>query len=210
MNITEKQYITKQELCQICNISESTAYKLLKSKKLNFEKCCDGLLHYYKIPLCEVLEYMREQAEKGHYSEKQKEMISRYYRKRSVIFMMTAKINFITNNLLVDMTCRETELRDSLQNIGILIVPSMIYLDNRCTLQIQLNANDEVGEIVKTLINTERDTLGTVQRLCRSVYCLNAKHRAELLEMIENGEITTAAEGIEMAKRLREPMQMCR
>ena len=104
--------------------------------------------------------------------------------------MMTAKINFITNNLLVDMTCRENELRDSLQNIGILIVPSMIYLDNCRTLQIQLNANDEVGEIVKTLINTERDTLGTVQRLCRSVYCLNAKHRAELIEMIENGEIT--------------------
>ena len=76
--------------------------------------------------------------------------------------------------------------------------------------QMKLNANDEVGEIVKTLINTERDTLGTVQRLCRSVYCLNAKHRAELLEMIESGEITTAAEGIEMAKRLREPMQMCR
>ena len=116
--------------------------------------------------------------------------------------MMTAKINFITNNLLVDMTCRENELRSSLQNIGILIVPNMIYLDNRRTLQIQLNANDEVGEIVKTLINTERDTLGTVQRLCRSVYCLNAKHRAELIEMIENGEITTAAEGIEMAKQL--------
>ena len=36
MKITEKQYVTKQELCQICNISESTAYKLLKSKKLNF------------------------------------------------------------------------------------------------------------------------------------------------------------------------------
>ena len=82
--------------------------------------------------------------------------------------MMTAKINFITNNLLVDMTCRENELRSSLQNIGILIVPNMIYLDNRRTLQIQLNANDEVGEI------------------------------------------TTAAEGMEMAKRLREPMQMCR
>ena len=80
MNITEKQYITKQELCQICNISESTAYKLLKIKKLNFEKCCDGLLHYYKISLCEVREYMREQAEKGHYSERQKEMISLYYR----------------------------------------------------------------------------------------------------------------------------------
>ena len=110
--------------------------------------------------------------------------------------MMTAKINFITNNLLVDMTCRENELRNSLQNIGILIVPSMIYLDNRRTLQIQLNANDEVGEIVKTLINTERDTLGTVQRLCRSVYCLNSKHRAELIEMIENGEKHSITKGM--------------
>ena len=85
--------------------------------------------------------------------------------------MMTAKINFITNNLLLDMTCREKELRENLQSAGILIIPSMITLDNNRTLQIQLNANDEVGEIVKTLINTERDTLGTVQRLCRSVYC---------------------------------------
>lgn len=123
--------------------------------------------------------------------------------------MMTAKINFITNNLLLDMTCREKELRENLQSAGILIIPSMITLDNNRTLQIQLNANDEVGEIVKTLINTERDTLGTVQRLCRSVYCLNSKHRAELIEMIENGEITSAAEGIEMAKRLREPVK-CR
>ena len=47
--------------------------------------------------------------------------------------MMTAKINFITNNLLIDMTCPETELRDSLQNIGILIMPSMITLNNRRT-----------------------------------------------------------------------------
>lgn len=123
--------------------------------------------------------------------------------------MMTAKINFITNNLLLDMTCREKELRENLQSAGILIIPSMITLDNNRTLQIQLNANDEVGEIVKTLINTERDTLGTVQRLCRSVYCLNSKHRAELIEMIENGEMTSAAEGIEMAKRLREPVK-CR
>lgn len=123
--------------------------------------------------------------------------------------MMTAKITFITNNLLLDMTCREKELRENLQSAGVLIIPSMITLDNNRTLQIQLNANDEVGEIVKTLINTERDTLGTVQRLCRSVYCLNSKHRAELIEMIENGEITSAAEGIEMAKRLREPVK-CR
>ena len=62
--------------------------------------------------------------------------------------MMTAKINFITKYLLVDMTCRENELRNSLQNIGILIVPSMIYLDNRRTLQIQISADDEENKDV--------------------------------------------------------------
>lgn len=82
MNITEKEYITKQELCQMCNISESTAYKLLKNKKLNFEKCCDGFLHYYKIPVSEVQAYMNEQAEKGCISEKQKKLIRQYYKEK--------------------------------------------------------------------------------------------------------------------------------
>ena len=80
MKITEKQYVTKQELCQICNISESTAYKLLKSKKLNFEKCCDGLLHYYKIPLSEVQRYRCEHGERGCVSHEQKEQIAKYYK----------------------------------------------------------------------------------------------------------------------------------
>ncbi|MGN0106729.1 MAG: type II toxin-antitoxin system RelB/DinJ family antitoxin [Hominilimicola sp.] len=66
MNIIENEYITKQELCQMCNISESTAYKLLKSKKIRFEKCCDGLLHYYKIPMVDVINYMQERADKGY------------------------------------------------------------------------------------------------------------------------------------------------
>ena len=99
MNITEKQYVTKQELCQMCNISESTAYKLLKSKKLNFEKCCDGLLHYYKIPLSEVQKYMREQAEKGCFSDEQKERITKYYKEelRHYPDLIRAKdIQFIT------------------------------------------------------------------------------------------------------------------
>lgn len=83
MNITKKEYITKQELCQMCNISESTAYKLLKSKKINFEKCCDGLLHYYKIPVSEVQAYMNEQTEKAYFSEKQKNLIRQYYKEKT-------------------------------------------------------------------------------------------------------------------------------
>ena len=80
MNVVEKDYITKQELCQVCNISQSTAYKLLKSGKIHFEKCCDGLLHYYRIPMADVVKYMQKQAEENQLFEQQKEDIAKYYR----------------------------------------------------------------------------------------------------------------------------------
>ncbi|MCH5187430.1 MAG: helix-turn-helix domain-containing protein [Oscillospiraceae bacterium] len=86
MNVVEKDYITKQELCQVCNISQSTAYKLLKSGKIHFEKCCDGLLHYYKIPMSDVVKYMQEHAEKNQLSERQKEDIAEYYRTKMAGF----------------------------------------------------------------------------------------------------------------------------
>lgn len=45
MNVVESTnnlYVTKKEFCKICGISESTAYKLIKNKKVNSEKRCDG------------------------------------------------------------------------------------------------------------------------------------------------------------------------
>lgn len=95
-------YNTKQELCELCNISEKTAYKLLKSKKLNFEKCCDGLLHYYKIPISEVQKYINEQANKGYFSNEQKAVITQYYQEKLKKYpdMMRAKdIQLVTGYL---------------------------------------------------------------------------------------------------------------
>lgn len=82
MKTIEKEYITKQELCQMYNICASTAYKLLKSKKIHFEKCCDRLLHYYKIPISEVEQYMQQQANRGHFTDEQKKVIAQYYRRK--------------------------------------------------------------------------------------------------------------------------------
>ena len=68
MNVVENTnnlYVTKQEFCKLCGISESTAYKLIKSKKVNFEKKRDGLLHYYAIPVEEAEQYIRERANRG-------------------------------------------------------------------------------------------------------------------------------------------------
>lgn len=118
--------------------------------------------------------------------------------------MMTAKVGFFQNNLVADLTCRASELQNNLQSIGILVMPNLITLDNARTLQIQITPNDEIGERIYSLVNFEKDTLGTVQRLCRCVYCLNAEHRAEFLEAMENGEIKTVEQGIRYTQMLRE------
>lgn len=117
--------------------------------------------------------------------------------------MMTAKVGFFQNNLVADLTCRASELQNNLQSIGILVMPNLITLDNARTLQIQITPNDEIGERIYSLVNVEIDTLGTVQRLCRCVYCLNAEHRAEFLEAVDGGDIKTVEQGIRYTQMLR-------
>lgn len=83
MNVVEKTnnlYVTKQEFCEICGISKSTAYKLIKSKKVNFEKKRDGLLHYYAIPVEEAEQYIRERANRGILTKEQISNTKEYYR----------------------------------------------------------------------------------------------------------------------------------
>lgn len=117
--------------------------------------------------------------------------------------MITASIRFLTNNLMADLTCRASELQQSLQNIGVLTPPSLILLDNARTLQIHLSPNDEAGQIILSIINTKSDTLGNVQRLCRFVYCMNEKDKNDFLNRIENGEIKTIQQGIKLAEKIR-------
>lgn len=73
------EHITKQELCTMCGISPSTAYKLLKAQKIHYEKCRDGLLHYYKIPISDAITYMQEKENRLTLTDKQAEIRRRYY-----------------------------------------------------------------------------------------------------------------------------------
>ncbi len=90
--------------------------------------------------------------------------------------MITASIKFLTNSLMADLTCRDSELRSNLQSTGVLMPPSMIPLNNPLTLQVHLIPNDDIGRMLCDIIDTNKDTLGSVQRLCRNIYCLNTKH----------------------------------
>lgn len=118
--------------------------------------------------------------------------------------MVTAKVRFLTNNLVADLTCKSADLRDNLQSIGVLTPPNIIPLDNARTLQIHLTSNDEYGELICSLVNPKRDTLGNVQRLCRYVYCMNEQNKKVFVGKVESGEIKSVAQGIKTAEKMRE------
>lgn len=118
--------------------------------------------------------------------------------------MVTASIRFLTNTLMADLTCKGSELQNNLQSIGILTPPSIITLDNARTLQIHLNADDEIGEMVCDLVNAKKDTLGAVQRLCRYIYCMNEQHKNVFMKKLSNSEIKSIQQGIKIAEKMRE------
>ena len=124
--------------------------------------------------------------------------------------MLTAKVRFLTNNLVADLTCRSSDLQTNLQSIGVLTPVNLIRLDNSRTLQIHLKANNDIGERIIELVNLKKDTLGRVQRLCRYVYCMNSENRGKFVKKIENGEIKTVVQGIKFAEKMRKNMSIKR
>lgn len=118
--------------------------------------------------------------------------------------MITADITFLTNTLTADLTCRDSELRARLNSAGVLTPPNMIALNNALTLKVRLIPDDNIGEMICGIVNTDTDTLGSVQKLCRHIYCLNSRHRAEFIKKLENGEITSVEQGISAAQKMRE------
>lgn len=75
----ENNYITKKEFCEMCGISDRTAYKLIVRNKLIAVKSCDRLRHYYKIHISEVERYLRERELKHSLSSKQIMTMKKYY-----------------------------------------------------------------------------------------------------------------------------------
>ena len=123
--------------------------------------------------------------------------------------MMSASVRFFQNGLLADMTCKESELRTNLQNIGILIMPGMITLDNARTLQITLIPDDETGRLIYSIVNKNEDTLGMVNRLCRSVYCMDECVEEIFVRALRAGKIKSVKHGLRAAEMLRKGIKKC-
>ena len=64
-------FVTKKEFCEICGIAPTTATALERSGKIPYEQEVDGLLHFHRIKLTDVIAYLSEkecwQAPDSHY-----------------------------------------------------------------------------------------------------------------------------------------------
>ena len=76
----DKKYLTKAEFCDFCGISKSTGYQLMKNRKVEFVKCCEGLLRFYKIPIEEAYRYLQEKELKNKLPGDCQKRIKKYYK----------------------------------------------------------------------------------------------------------------------------------
>ncbi len=75
----DEKYVMFKEFCDICGISPSTGRKAIKNKAVRFQKCQNGSIHFYKIPLQDVLHYKQERENKGVLSEDTIKQMRIYY-----------------------------------------------------------------------------------------------------------------------------------
>lgn len=78
--------------------------------------------------------------------------------------MITARINFLNNSHIADLSRPPVEVYDRLQRAGILTAPNLIMLDNARTLKIELFSEDNTDEKILGLVNKKSDTLGRLMR----------------------------------------------
>ena len=78
------QYVMFKEFCDICGICPTTGRKAIEKKKVSFQKCQDGKLHYYKIPLSEVLQYKKAREERGILTDAEVKVRINYYRRKMI------------------------------------------------------------------------------------------------------------------------------
>ena len=118
--------------------------------------------------------------------------------------MITARINFLQNNITVNLSQTPIRLRDDLQNIGVLTSQNLILLDNSRTLKIELYPKDSCGKYILRLIDKESDTLGAVNKLCYSIRCMDARDKTHFFYTLKNGDYNTISDAQRDADKMRE------
>ncbi len=118
--------------------------------------------------------------------------------------MIIARINFLNNSLIADLSRPPVEVYDRLQRAGILTAPNLIMLDNARTLKIELFSEDNTDEKILGLVNKKSDTLGRLNRLCHLVDGMDYRDELKFIDSLENGKYNSLEDAVKDVEKLRE------
>lgn len=116
--------------------------------------------------------------------------------------MINARLSFPTSETVVDLSKPLYELQSQLRKANVLTHPNNITLDNSRMLKVELFAEDSTGENILDLVDTDSDTLGTVNRLCNLIRKMDYRDDKVFSEKIANGNYATLTEATRAAEKL--------
>ncbi len=118
--------------------------------------------------------------------------------------MINARLSFPTSETIVDLSKPLYELQSQLRKANVLTHPNNITLDNSRMLKVELFAEDSTGENILDLVDTDSDTLGTVNRLCNNVQTMDYRDDKVFTQKLADGEFSSLTDALRMTEKLKE------
>ena len=118
--------------------------------------------------------------------------------------MINARLSFPTSETVVDLSKPLYELQSQLRKANVLTHPNNITLDNSRMLKVELFAEDSTGENILDLVDTDSDTLGTVNKLCSLIRKMDYRDDKVFSDNLANGSYATLTEATRAAEKLNE------
>ena len=118
--------------------------------------------------------------------------------------MINARLSFPTSETVVDLSKPLYELQSQLRKANVLTHPNNITLDNSRMLKVELFAEDSTGENILDLVDTDSDTLGTVNKLCSLIRKMDYRDDKVFSDKLASGRYTTLTDAICAAEKLNE------
>lgn len=108
--------------------------------------------------------------------------------------MITARIEFLQNKVVTDLSESPMKLHERLQSIGVLTPQDMILLDNSRTLRVHLYPDNYHGEQLLELVDRKSDSLGAVNKLCYTINRMDSRDRERFFKNVSEDRYYTLSE----------------
>ena len=122
--------------------------------------------------------------------------------------MITARIEFLQNKVVTDLSEPPIRLHERLQNMGVLTPQDLIMLDNSRTLRVHLYPYNYHGERLLELVDRKSDSLGALNKLCYSINRMDSRDQDRFFRKLSEGSYYTLSEAQHDVSKICEHRRM--